>query len=57
MAGSTGESVAPCYSRAVTKGSKDAGKKHFKKLVEKISEARSQGTSGRSGDQDQEGNQ
>jgi len=37
MAGSAGRSDAPSYSRAVTEGSKDVGKKHFKKPLEKIS--------------------
>lgn len=57
MAGSAGGSVAPSYSQEVTGGSPNAGKKHFKKPLDKISETRSQGTSGRRNDQDQEGDQ
>lgn len=40
--------------RAITGGNQNAGKKHFTNPPEKILETRSQGTSKRSEDQDQE---
>lgn len=43
MARSAGGSVALSYSQAVTEGSKDAGKKHFKTPLEKISKHEARG--------------
>jgi len=57
MAGRAGGIAAPSYSQVITEGSKDNGKQHFKKPLEKVSEASSKGTLGRNRLQELEGDQ
>lgn len=49
MAGCAGGSAAPSYTQVVTEGSKDMGKKYFKKPLQKDSETRGKGTFGGNG--------